>query len=598
VPAEFEKVVAKRANHPVLEGDFNPIFQGTYSSRIELKQMTRRIEGRLLLAEQLAGLDSWLGKPADTAAIWKAWEPVLFNQTHDLASGVMTDHVYDDVVAGYQFAERLADGIIEQEWAELAGAIDTRGEGIPVVVFNSLGWARTDAAEVELGFSESSVHGVKIFDEGGTEVPAQIMEENRYEDGGLKRARVAFVARAVPALGYAVYHMRTDRAQEASPKTESKTSGDVIENEYYRVTFDLGSGAIASLYDKIGQWEALAGPGNVVSRQVDRGDLWELYRGLDGGSYIAMTNRQAVPKAPEAELSSAFTGTNGAVRIGPVVSEFSVSHGFGSGTFQTRVRLWAGVRRVEIETELVNQEKWVRYQAQFPTPLGEGRYTQEIPFGAAERPAGVEYPAQNWVDFGTSERGVALLNCGMPGNLVSNGTLLLSLMRAETIGGYGYGGGYEPGMSSEGGFELGRLLRFKYALVPHAGDWRKAQVYRAGLELNRPLLVHKASAHGGALPPRWGLAEISANNVVVTALEPARKGGFDLRFYDATGQGASELEIKCAGRVTEAATVNFLEDPGERLKVEGNGVQTTLHPFEIKTIRLRLATRSGNSSVE
>ena len=25
---------------------------------------------------------------------WRAWEPALFNVTHDLASGVMTDHVY------------------------------------------------------------------------------------------------------------------------------------------------------------------------------------------------------------------------------------------------------------------------------------------------------------------------------------------------------------------------------------------------------------------------------------------------------------------------------------------------------------------------
>ena len=37
VPAEFEAVVAKRTDLPVFRGELNPIFQGTYSSRIELK---------------------------------------------------------------------------------------------------------------------------------------------------------------------------------------------------------------------------------------------------------------------------------------------------------------------------------------------------------------------------------------------------------------------------------------------------------------------------------------------------------------------------------------------------------------------------------
>src|ERR1043166_3277515 len=53
VPTEFADVVAQRKNTPVISGDFNPIFQGTYSSRVELKQRTTEIEGRLLTAEKL-----------------------------------------------------------------------------------------------------------------------------------------------------------------------------------------------------------------------------------------------------------------------------------------------------------------------------------------------------------------------------------------------------------------------------------------------------------------------------------------------------------------------------------------------------------------
>jgi len=41
---------------------------------------------------------------------------------------------------------------------------------------------------------------------------------------------------------------------------------------------------------------------------------------------------------------------------------------------------------------------------------------------------------------------------------------------------YGFQGGYEPGMSSDSGLELGKELTFDYALVPHTGDWRQAAV--------------------------------------------------------------------------------------------------------------------------
>ena len=41
-----------------------------------------------------------------------------------------------------------------------------------------------------------------------------------------------------------------------------------------------------------------------IARQPDHGDLWELYRGLDGGSKIAMTRKQPIPKPGAATFSS------------------------------------------------------------------------------------------------------------------------------------------------------------------------------------------------------------------------------------------------------------------------------------------------------
>ena len=589
VPTEYEAVVAKRPHLPVLTNDLNPIFQGTYSSRIELKQRARNDETLLVTAEKLQALAGWLGAPPDPAQEWNAWEPVLFNQTHDLASGTMTDAVYDDTIRQYEIAENVGAQMTDSAWDTISSRINTQGEGIPIIVFNPLGWTRTDVAEVQLGITETGVKDVKLVDAEGKSVPFQGVSAERYSDDGFKQIRMTFLARDIPALGWATYHaIPLHTNPKPGEGVSQETKAHVFENEFYRVTIDPANGSITSLIDKANNWEALSAPANVIARQQDKGDLWELYHGLDGGSHIAMTNREEVPKGGEAQWTTEGALGKSEMRNGPVFSEFSTSRPFANGTFSTRIRIYAGLPRLDIETELVNNEKWVRYQALFPTTIKNGHNVQEIPFGAVERPLGVEYPAQNWVDYNDGQHGLALLNVGLPGNLVTDGTMMLSLMRSHNLGGYGYGGGYEPGMSSETGFELGRPLTFHYALLPHSGDWRKAAVYRQGMELVHPLMTRKATTHTSKLPARWGLLDISQPNVVLTALKPGPDHSTILRVYEADGKTTPDVAVHFHTRISHASEANLLEDSGSALKIKKDTIRFDLHPFEIKTIKVTL----------
>ena len=589
VPTDFEAVTALRSDLPVIKGTLNPIFQGAYSSRIELKQWTRELERLLTTAEKLGVLVNRLGKPTDEDTLWRAWEPMLFNQAHDLMSGVMTDKVYDDTLRGYRFSKSLADELLRTRMDGIISMIDTGGDGVPVVVFNALAWPRTDFVEVEVGFSESGILDVGLVDHAGQSVPVQVIQAQRYGDGGLAQAKIGFVAREVPGLGYSMYHVVPLRsAAESKSAASPPKDGDFIENEHYRVSFDVPTGAMKSVVVKPDRWEALSGPANVVTRQEDKGDLWELYRSLDGGSRIAMTRRQPVPTGGQAQFSNEFTGEDGSVSVGPVFSEYKVSHPFGEkGAFSTTVRLYAGVRRIDVRTQILNNHKHVRYQALFPTSIEDGRSTHEIPFGAIERPAAIEFPAQNWVDYGSGKKGVALLNRGLPGNIVTGRTMMLSLMRSTRIVSYGYQGGYEKGMSSDSGFELGKRLTFDYALVPHGGDWRQASVYRHGLEFNNPLIAHKAAPHSGSLPRRWGLLEVSHPNVVLSALRGGEGGRMILRVYEASGSPAAAVKIKLHTRIVSAHEANLMEDPGARLAVTDDTLQFDLAPFQIKTLQLQ-----------
>ena len=245
--------------------------------------------------------------------------------------------------------------------------------------------------------------------------------------------------------------------------------------------------------------------------------------GLDGGSRIAMTTRQPVPKRGQAAFSDEGKGNPGTLRTGPVFSEFQVERAFGPGKFATAVRVYHGLRRIEVTTRLVNAEKYVRYQVAVPDDDRRRQDDARDPLRRDRAPGGDRVPRAE-LGRSTATEGTAWrLNIGLPGNLTTDGTMMISLLRSHNLGAYGFGGGYEPGMSSESGFQIGQERTLRYALVPHAGDWREAGVFRDGLEFNHPLLCRAVLPHAGTLPARWGLLEVSNPNVVVSALKPGTR---------------------------------------------------------------------------
>jgi len=586
VPTDFETLVAQRPQRPVIRGDLNPVFQGVYSTRIELKQRTRELERLLTTAEKLGVILHAFGAPTDEQVLWRAWEPMLFNHTHDLMSGVMTDHVYEDTIRGYDFSHRIAQDEVQNRLRNLSAMIDTRGEGVAVAVWNMLGWQRADVAIAEVGFGDGATKDLGMIGPDGRPVPLQIIDSVRDANGALLRAAVAFIARDVPPMGYAVYRV-LPLPKTAAPAGKT-TDEPALENEFYRLEFDAATGAILRLMMKPEQWNVLSAPGNIVAREEDHGDVWELYHNL-GMGLVTNKTPHAAPLLGKAVFSNEQPGTPGTLTRGPVFCEFAAAHSFGGRNhFATTVRLYSGLRRIDVHTRILNNEKSVRYRVLFPTSIHGGRSTHEIPFGAIERPAGMELPAQNWVDYGSGEKGLAVLNRGLPGNNVADGTMMISLMRSTRIQSYGYGGGYEPGMSSDSAFELGKELAFDYALAPHKGDWRQAGVYRDGLEFNNPLVAHAVAAHPGILPNRWGFLQVSPQNVVVSALKTGPNSAGVLRVYEAAGQ-ATDASLRLSVQVAAAEEVNLMEDPGRKLDLaDKNTLPVHLRPFEIKTITLRL----------
>jgi alpha-mannosidase len=596
-PSEYFRTIRGLAEFPTLEGDLNPLFQGTYSARIAIKQWNRRMETLLGDTEWLDAWAALLGHPSLAPRLEEAWEGVLFNQFHDIICGSQVDKVYANVIDRYKASAEVAGRCRETALERLCAGIDTGGDGIPVVVFNPLSWDRDDAVECAVGFSEKDVFEVEVRNAAGERMHCDLLSAERYETGGIKRATLLFIARGVPALGYEVFRV----GRETGERPESPLSSnqpdvfmadvhrDVIENEFYRVEIDAWNGAILSLVEKSTGWEVIPRDrpyGGTVVRELDNGNFWE-YNGHCKGDAFHPMNREHPLPAPDSNRAtfSHQYGGDGRVRNGRARTEYNVNFAFDGGFFATRVRLYAGIPRIDVHTTLVNQKERVRYRMALPTTLAEGTATREIPFGAIDQPRG-EFPAQNWMDYGDGAKGIAVLNRGLPGNNVHDGVVLLSLLKCTSIAeGYGEVGGFSKSTKTSDGYELGVTHAFDYALAPHAGDWRQAAVYRRGLEFNHPLIAVKTAAHAGPLEPRASLFTVSAPNVVVSAVKTGADGTV-VRVYEAEGRPARGVRLTSAVPVRSVAETDLIEKNPQPLSVDGQAVTFDLGAFEIKTFVL------------
>lgn len=89
------------------EGDLNPVFTGCYTARISIKQRNRELENKLATVEKLQALE-WAEEGTMPATLDAAWEPVLFNQFHDLICGSHLDPAYENTMQRFGQADRLA----------------------------------------------------------------------------------------------------------------------------------------------------------------------------------------------------------------------------------------------------------------------------------------------------------------------------------------------------------------------------------------------------------------------------------------------------------------------------------------------------------
>ena len=550
--------------------------RGVFTTQAETKRRIRRAEETVLNAEKFASLASLYGRPYPQDGMELTWKNLLFEHFHDIMPGSGIAVNYLDAKRSLENVDRAANDVAMGSLREIAAHVNTQGEGVPILIFNSLSWPRTEVAEVDVQLP-APTRQIEVVDSTGKPAESQLVSL----DAETHRAHFLLLS-STPSLGYQTYFVR---AATAAPAVHSmlKASADTLENEFIRVKIDPQTGCMTSLFDKRSGTEALGpaetdtgGPktstcGNLLQTFVDKPKQW------DAWNIDADFEKQHwdLDKADEVKL----------MESGPLRAVIRIKNHFQNSTFLRDIILYAGVPRVDVKMMAEWHEKHILLKVAFPVSAHSDKAAFEIPFGSVERPttrntpaelAQFEVPAQRWADISDSKHGFSLLNDCKYGYDAKGNVLRLSLLRSPE---------WPDPHADEGHHE------FTYSLYPHGGGWKDALTIRRGYELNYKLISLPFGKHQGALAAEHSFVQAQPDNVIVTALKKAEdENTLVVRFYEWAGKDG-EATIQLPPGAESAAETDLMEKPIGKLSVHNGGVSLHTKPYEIKTIKVQFASR-------
>lgn len=235
--------------------------------------------------------------------------------------------------------------------------------------------------------------------------------------------------------------------------------------------------------------------------------------------------------------------------------------------------------RIEFENEITWSANHTLLKVEFATTLRAMRATYEIQFGTVERPthtnttfdmAQFEVCGQRFADLSEPELGLALLTDNKYGYSVRRGTLALSLLRSPK----------NPDPSADRG-----VHHFRYALLPHRGDYRVGRVMEEAMAFNEPLKLIQAS-HGRQFDSAF---EIKGTGVVLDTVKLAEDSdNLVLRLYEFYGRQTRAVLSSTLFDFERVTLCNMLEDDQTELSVVNGKVELNFGAFEVLTLKVRV----------
>ena len=530
---------------PVLQGDLNPEFTGTFALRTPIKTKNRKAETALLDAEKWHALLT----PDKREEIEDCWWDLFFCQFHDAFTGSHEDITYHNVLNKFDRIKNIALKVQKD-------ALQLEEDSGSIVCVNSLPWPRKEWVELQ-----TEQDDISIWDAG------EKMPQCRRDD------KVYFMAQ-VPAGGVKRYDIKKEDHPAESAVQDGNRTEKEIRNEYLRMVLNERSG-IERLEDAQGN-SYLLQAWDFLSVQEDRGGMQiESCRGDE------------------------IFATAGHVYIEDALTDYVGERILMGGTFPTmkwnknnkltweaEFSLRQGERGLRLKLTLHWSGDQARIRLKVPCAM-EGRDAYyEIPFGVIRREAyrnrptaKGEWPVQRFAALENGKMGVALINKGVAGVEQEGRSLVTTLVRAY---GEGPGAWVRPtSLSTQEGTRT-----FEFMILPYVGNYQTALVQKTAQEFNQK--VECFLGRSGVCEEEASLFELEGEGIVLSTIKKAWDDSREVvvRIYESEGNSSKGI-LRIAG-ARKAWVSDMKEKKGHQIACEDNKVPLMFEPFEIKTLRMSI----------
>jgi len=537
---------------------------GCYTAVLEIKQQNRRTETALLSAEALGALAHMtLGSPQKPEKLRDAWKRLMFNQFHDILCGCCTPSVCEEAMAGFGYAKQIAMEQANRALQQISWQIDTLGgdelpnskdagwrlwgfadRGTPFVVYNPMPFA------VEQPVQAGGVCCAVTDHEGKPLLVQKVRNAVTSGDPGWNHQWDTLFMAKLPPMGYATFWLHQGEF-ENEPDDFLTCREGLLENRHLRVEFDPVTGGIAQILCKDTGKAFLRAPGAVgVVIDERESDTW---------GHTVLRYRQECGRFAAPEFRC--------MEHGPVRARLRVTTTFGASVLRQDFILDRDAKHLDIHTCVHWHEEHKMLKLEFPVNVHADDYTAEIPYGIIRREAdGTEKPMQRWIDLSGSDLGLAVVNDSNFAADVMDSTIRMTVLRSPKYADHN-GERDENGLRDPYGEFTEQGQRFvKFRLVPHDGNWRKANAAQHAAIVNTPLHSVYETYHKGTLSQTLSGLSVSAPGVTAVALKEAEEGGaYILRCCETLGQAA---------------------DCGIALPPISRSWKAAFSPWEIKTFRV------------
>jgi alpha-mannosidase len=532
----FANVAVKQStdNWPLSQEDIRVNLMWGSQVLQRIAREVRAAENQIVMAEKFATLAHvWRQQSWPDSTLDRAWEPLLLSQHHDCwivpYNGKPGNTWADKVSRWTQTTCDAADQVTQDSLHSFGSSPEANGP-LAVRVFNSVSLDRTGVVTVPLpeGWQGKAV---RICSESGQEIPSQLT--------GLEAADILFRA-SCPSLGYSTYRLeQIPMSRVSGARAAQQTNGIVrVETDFYRFEVDPAKGGTLR---------------SLVARKLGDRELLDLKRGprfneLNGFFFEQSQFRSNAESPATVEILE-----NGPVRVqvrirtqlatNVVTQWITVAQGEPRIDFRLKID-WAGNPGIgsgfEQGGDFHNDhdhkafyEDRSKLSVWFPLELATPEVYKSAPFDVTRsRLTNTFFDSWSQIKNNVLQGWIDLYDRAQ-----ETGVMLLS----DRTSSYSFGADQPLGLTVQyrGAGLWGRDYPLRgptdlsYALLPHTGDWKTANLWLAASGWNEPLLAAVSRWNPAAHDGPHSLVSIDGGNWEVTSLRVQRKKVL-IRFFNAS----------------------------------------------------------------